>query len=48
MIEGFISLATSNKAFTNFADSPTHLEIKSAAETEKKVAWNYAAHAFAK
>ncbi len=38
IIDGFISLATSNKALTNFADSPTHFEIKSAAETEKNVA----------
>ena len=48
MIEGFFSLAISNKFLINFSDSPTHFEIKSEEEIEKKVASDSVAHAFAK
>mmetsp|Transcript_38288 Transcript_38288/g.59756 ORF Transcript_38288/g.59756 Transcript_38288/m.59756 type:complete len:215 (+) Transcript_38288:216-860(+) len=38
MIEGLCSLADSNRIFTSFSDSPSHLEVRSAELTERKVA----------
>ncbi len=48
IIDGFFSWAILNKVFINLSDSPTYFEIKSEAETLKKVASHYEAHAFAK
>jgi len=48
IIEGFFFLANSNKALIFFSDSPTYLEIKSAAVTEKNVPSDSVAHALAK
>jgi hypothetical protein len=48
IIEGFFSLAILNNVLINFSDSPTHFEIKSEEEIEKKVASHSVAHALAK
>ena len=48
MIAFFFYLAILNKAFIDFADSPTYLDIKSEELTEKKVESAYVAHALAK
>jgi hypothetical protein len=37
MILGLCCLASSNRFFTSFSDSPSHLETRSEDETEKKV-----------
>lgn len=37
MILGLCCLANSNRFFTSFSDSPSHLDTKSEDETEKKV-----------
>jgi len=48
MIAGFFSLAILNNYFINFSDSPTHFDIKSEDDIEKKVASHSVAHALAK
>lgn len=48
IMEGFFSLAILNRVLIIFSDSPTYLEIKSAAEIEKNVASHSVAQALAK
>jgi hypothetical protein len=48
IILGFFSLAKWKRFFMSFSDSPTHFEIKSEDEIEKKVPSDSVAHALAK
>ena len=48
IMDGFFSLAILNSVFIIFSLSPTHFEIRSAADIEKKVASHSVAQAFAR